>query len=173
MKTFLPIFLLFAAVVFFLPPKAAAHDIGLPYWGGKDNPILSCTGQYLDPNVPAERKCTSVCDIIHTLQHAIYFGITLVVFVLAPIMFIAGGIMVTLGGANASIISMGKNILWSTVIGVVVALGSFVIIATFLWLVGNSSTAGVPWPQINCANPPGYQIKSIEFKSGYPPTPNK
>lgn len=171
MKPFLTSAFLF--LVLSAPLIASAHDVGIPYWGGGDNPILSCTGQYLAPNVPAEKKCTSVCDILHTLQHAIYFGITLVSFVIAPIMFIAGGIMVVLGGANASIISKGKSILWGTFWGVVIAWSSFLIVATFLWLVGNPASGGVPWPKINCANPPGYQIDPTKFKSGYSPTPNK
>lgn len=161
---------LLSLIILLAPSIASAHNIGIPYWGGGDNPILSCTGQYLAPDVPAEKKCTSVCDIIHTLQHTIYFGITLVLFALAPIMFIAGGIMVVLGGANPAIISTGRTILWRTVIGVAIALGSFLIVATFLWLVGNKGTGGVAWPQINCANPPGYQVDPTKFQSGYTPT---
>lgn len=161
----------FLLLVISAPLLVFAHDISIPYWGDGDNPIMSCTGQYLAPNVPAEKKCRSLCDIIHTLQHAIYFGITLALFVLAPIMFIIGGIMVVIGGANPSIISRGKSILWGTFWGVVIALSSFLIVATFLWLVGNPASGGVHWPQIKCANPPGYQINPNKFQSGFPQTP--
>lgn len=171
MKKFLILGFLF--LIFAAPSLASAHNIGIPYWGGAGNPILSCTGNPLDPN-DNRQPCTSVCDIFHTLQHVIYFGISLVLFVLAPIMFLAGGIMVVLGGANASIISKGRSILWGTVIGVAVALGSFLIVATFLWLVGNnpegSGKPRVKWPQIEC-NPsdvPGYPPGG--FRSGYEPT---
>jgi hypothetical protein len=158
----------FLFLTLFLPSVAAAHDIGIPYWGGKDNPILACTGNPLDEN-DKRPPCKNLCDVFHTFQHAIYFGITLVLFALAPIMFLAGGIMVVLGGANPNVISTGKNILWSTVIGVAVALGSFVIIATFLWLVGNKKVGGVAWPQIKCENPPGYEVNPEVFKRGYSP----
>lgn len=129
------------------------------YWG----PILSCTGKYgsSNSNLP---PCTNVCQVFETLQNAIYFGISLVIFILAPILFIAGGVMVVLGGANTTVISKGRSILWGTFLGVVIALGSFLIVNTFLWLVGNKDTEGVAWPQIKCTNPPGYKVDPNLFK---------
>lgn len=157
---------IFLFLVLMLPSLVFAEQPSLwptGYWG----PILSCTGKYVGgSDLP---PCTSLCNVFETIRNAIYFGLSLIIFVLAPIMFLAGGIMVVLGGANPGIINRGKSILWGTLWGVVIALGSFVIIATFLWLVGNKSVGGVPWPQINCSNPPGYQVDPSGFRSGYPP----
>jgi hypothetical protein len=165
-SSFSPAFLILIFAFLTFPPLASAQDVGIPYWGSNP-PVLSCSGQYLE--LGGRQPCTSVCDILRTLQRAIYFGITLVLFVLAPIMFLAGGIMVAMGGANPGILSMGKTTLWRAFIGTVIALGAFLIIATFLWLVGNPARGGVAWPQIQCNNPPGYQVNPGVFKSGYPP----
>lgn len=163
-KVFLLI--LVGALLLVSPSLVLAHDASLfpfGYWG----PFLSCTGDYLGGG----EACTSVCDVFHTLQHIIYFGLSLVVFALAPVMFLAGGIMVVLGGANPAIISRGRSILWGTLIGVVIALGSFIIIATFLWVVGNDPAEGVAWPQIRCnpATVPGYQVNPDLFRTGFDP----
>lgn len=151
--------------VFVLPHLVFAAEPSLwptGYWG----PIVSCTARYSGgSNLP---PCTSLCDILYTIRNAIYFGLSLILFVLAPIMFLAGGVMVVFGGTNPSIISRGRSILWGTLWGVVIALGSFLIVATFLWLLGNPSA--VSWPQIQCnkENAPGYPVDPGKFKSDYP-----
>ncbi|KKW48126.1 MAG: hypothetical protein UY99_C0012G0004 [Parcubacteria group bacterium GW2011_GWA1_59_11] len=58
------------------------------------------------------------------------------------------------------------------VVGAIIALGSFLIISTFLWLIGNPSPTSdkprVSWPDINCqsSNVPGYPISPVAPPGG-------
>jgi hypothetical protein len=130
------------------------------YWG----PLLSCTGNYgeITP-VGAEgvaETCNDFCDIMHTGQNIIDFAMTVVIFVGAPIMIAAGGILLMVGnpltGEKESKRSQAKSMIVSAVIGVGIALGAWVILSTFLWLVGNGpgSKIEVSWPNIECEIPP-------------------
>lgn len=133
---------IFLLVVFFTPAIVSAHQIKLPYWGGSPNPLLSCAGT----------SC-NFCELIHTLQHFIYFGITLVVFIFVPILLFWGGFMILIAGGSTERVTSGKRILTGTLVGFFLAVGSFLIITTFLWAVGaKTGGQGVAWPNIACSS---------------------
>ncbi|MGB9608769.1 MAG: hypothetical protein ACPL3E_00120, partial [Minisyncoccia bacterium] len=81
--------------------KFALAEAKFPYWG----PIMSCNTKPIDTSVgvtdPSKKAnlgryadpCSSLCDLIATGQNAIYLGITLALFVLAPIFFVVGGFL--------------------------------------------------------------------------------
>ncbi|HVN26583.1 MAG TPA: pilin [Candidatus Paceibacterota bacterium] len=127
--------ILFASVVALavVPLFARADNAsGIPYWA--NGGLLSCTGNYVNGAHP----CTSVCDLIQTIVNVIYFGITICLFVLAPIFFTIGGVMLMVSGANPEMMSRGKGILLNTVIGVVIVLCSYLIVFTFVNVFGAS-----------------------------------
>lgn len=127
------------------------------YWGGGPTApgggLVSCTGNpYSDfttkPPTPNPNFCKSITDLIQTFVNVVYFGITLALFVFAPISFAIGGVLIlTAGGSplevltggargNPQNLSMGKKIISSTVWGVVIVLGAFVIVRIFIWILG-------------------------------------
>jgi hypothetical protein len=145
-------------------PVAHADSRVFPagYWG----PLLSCTGNYNEV-VPAgvnedgvTKTCNDFCDILYTGQNIIDFAITLVIFVGAPIMIAAGGIMYMVGnpltGEKDNKHSAAKKIIVSAVVGTAIVLGAYIILSTFLWLFGNNSDSDiqVSWPNIECEAPP-------------------
>jgi hypothetical protein len=88
------------------------------------------------------------------------FAITIVIFVGAPVMIAAGGVMYMVGnpltGEKDNQRSLAKNVIVSAVIGVAITLGAYLILSTFLWLAGNGANpqAQVSWPNITCVVPP-------------------
>lgn len=124
------------------------------YWG----PLLSCTGNYNEvvPTGPdgVSETCNSFCDLLKTGQNIIDFGMTLVIFVGAPIMITFGGIMLMIAGTSGAEEkrTMAKDIIVSAVIGVGITLAAYVMLATFLWFFGNGpdSAVQVSWPNIEC-----------------------
>src|SRR3989344_6849024 len=143
------VFALFA----FGAQMASAQSVSIPYWGANP-PILSCTGNY-DPQNPPQagptRPCTSLCDLIFTARNVVYFAITLTLFAIAPAMFLWGGFLMVVSGGSAERFGKGRKVLVNTAIGVALALGAFVIVATLLWAAGaRLGVGGVGWPDIQC-----------------------
>jgi len=116
--------------------------------------------------------CTSLCDLLHTMQHLIYFGITLALFVFTPIFVAYGGILMLIAGANESLWSQGKKVLTGTVIGIALSLGSFLIVNTFLIVFGQNRGPGtIQFGSINCQ--PGVNAPpAIKVCFGPNPDPN-
>lgn len=141
--------IVFLAVVIAALPLAALAQ-GFPNFNG---PILSCTGNYLSAS---SVKCTSVCDILATLKNVLDIGLTYIVLVIVPLFFVFGGGMMLVSGGSEKLVSQAKSMMTSAAVGMIIALSGYLIITTFLWAVGNPSTGGVRWPQINCV--PGDMI---------------
>ncbi len=114
------------------------------YWG----PLVTCTGNYSAAS-SNEKTCTSACDAIVQAEAIIYFVMTLLLYIGAPVMFLIGGLMIVFGGANPNMLSQGQKTLWGTAIGVALALSAYVIVSTFLWAV-QPAGSGVKWPNIQC-----------------------
>lgn len=125
---------------------------GIPYWG----PIMSCNtirlesggwlGKYKNP-------CSSLCDLLATMQNAISLGITIALFVLAPILFMVGGFYLVTSGGNQERLGKGKKIFINTAWGVAIVLLSFVIVNTFLVILAPKISNEVNfarWNEIQC-----------------------
>lgn len=139
----IPLFLVLALVI---PLFAYAGNPRVPHWG----PLVSCTGRTDAGNT----TCNDLCDLLQTIQYITYFGITVVVFVLAPIFLAWGAILMIAAGGSEERWRSGKNMLLGAAIGMALALGSFVIVNTVLWAIGaNTAPTGrgqVAWPDIQC-----------------------
>ncbi len=130
-------FLLGAVLVLIAIALPIVAFAGIPYWG----PLAACGGQV----------CKSLCDLVTLGQNLTSFGITLVVFAIAPVMIVYGGIMQTLGGGSPEKIKTGRGIILHAVIGIAIALGAYIIISTFLLVLGIATGGtGVQWPDIQC-----------------------
>ncbi len=144
-KYILAVLLLLVIVV---PTLALAADVSFPFWPSDANPLLPCTGL----------NCVNFCQVLSLIQRLIYFGMTLGVEIIAPIFFIWGAFYILASAGSEERLSKGKKIFSSTVIGVLLTLGGFLMVNTLLWALGNSATpgqsAGVSWPNIECTLPP-------------------
>ncbi|GEM_PF-1025242 len=118
MKYKIKIFLLVS--FFIILPLAASAAVSIPYFGGTP-PFASCSGV----------NCTT-CDLFETGQRVIYFIMTMALFVFGPIMVTAGGIMMLISGGNEERFTSGRKMATGAVIGILIALGAFLIVNTLL-----------------------------------------
>jgi hypothetical protein len=145
---------------------AASPTAGTLWSGGYWGPLISCTGDYagLVKNSSITAKCTSFCDLLVTGQNILYFGMTLAIYILVPVFFIWGGFLILISRGSTNLLGKGKQVLTGTVVGLLIILGAFVIINTFLWLLGNPIQSGqtgangaarpyVGWGTITCTPP--------------------
>lgn len=140
--------------IFALAAPSAAHaalpPVGFPYWG----PLLSCTAS--SPSVSGNSSlppCQNICDLLATAQRILYFIITIAIFIIAPIMFVWGGVLFITSMGSAERIASGRKMITAAVIGVVLVMCSFLIVNTFFYLAAKfpGSTAGdIKWSEITC-----------------------
>lgn len=81
-------------------------------------------------------------DLIQTVLNVVSFGITLALFVAAPILFGWGGIMILISGASPDKQSEGKKIITGTVIGILIVLTAYLMIKTLVGLLGITNIGG-------------------------------
>lgn len=137
----------FAILVFPMQTQAAPPTITDLFtggwWGDSETGLLACDGEI----------CDNLCQLLELLNNLLFFGLTILLYVIAPIRFIIGGFLIMTGGTSEGL-SRGKKMITGTAIGILIALGGFVIVATFLWLIGNNSAESgeprVAWPEIAC-----------------------
>lgn len=103
------------------------------YWAPTG--LLSCNNTKNSDNT-IKLNCTSLADLMQTLLNILSFAMTIAIFVLAPIFFAWGGIMIMIAGASPDKFATGKKILTGTIIGVVIVLASYLIVSTFVSALG-------------------------------------
>lgn len=110
------------------------------FWG----PLVSCTGNYLTGTAatPGVTPCQNLCDLINTFINIVYFAISIAIFIVAPISFVVGGIMIMLAGANPGMLETGKKVLTGAVIGLAIVLCSYLIVNTVLWALNVTAVGG-------------------------------
>lgn len=118
-------------VLIFVPFLASACDApSIPYWASGG--LVSCTGL----------GCHDFCDLICTFVRVVYFGITIAVFAVAPVLFAVGGILILTSGGSPGRLEQGKKTLTGTLIGVLITLLAYLIVATFVKFLGASGIGG-------------------------------
>jgi hypothetical protein len=111
------------------------------YWG----PLVSCTGNYIsttNSDGTPVNACTNLCDLIGTFINIIYFAMSIGIFIITPLAFLVGAIMVMVSGANPEMLSTGKNVLKTTAIGLAIILCSYLLVATVVSVLGISGVGG-------------------------------
>ena len=156
---------LLLAISYLLIPLAASADVSLfpaGYWG----PLVSCSGI----------QCNT-CHLFSTAQMVIYFIMTLTIFVIGPLMITAGGIMMLISAGNAEKFSSGRKMATGAVIGILIALGAFLIVNTLLVAVarqipgfsgsGFTISCSARSPFVPPANTSGYRDPSVPATGDY------
>ncbi len=102
-------------------------------------PFVTCTGTGNQattlPNsdqIPAMPQCQDLCDLIYTIVSDVYICIAFVIWIILPIMFVVGGIMYMMGGANPKLLTSAKSTLMGAVIGTIIVLCAYLLISTFV-----------------------------------------
>ncbi|MEK7187640.1 MAG: hypothetical protein AAB691_02185 [Patescibacteria group bacterium] len=119
---------------------------GFPYWG---------TGPSLLPCGTNGVNCLEcgLCGLLMLGQRIIYLILSFLIFIIAPLRFIWGGFQIFISRGSSEMVSHGKKIIYQTATALVIALLAFVLIQTFLWLLGGvnlTQDQRLGWPNINC-----------------------
>ena len=125
----------------------------------KDNkPGTVCTQAGTGPDgKPIDLKDAQPCGICHffIMIQRVLNGISIVLFIWVVLYVVIGGITILTAAGSAEQISKGKKMITYAIIGVVIALSSWIIInETMLLLVGEYKKEGVmpwPWDKIECS----------------------
>jgi hypothetical protein len=116
--------LFFAILAVLLPAVSFA---ALPKLSG---PFLTCSG------APAPgstlKRCTSICDIMATGQNILDFGISLLLFVIAPLFFVYGGILILISGGNPGLHSKGVGVVRMNITAILIVMAAYLIVNTFI-----------------------------------------
>lgn len=112
----------------------------IPFWG----PLLK--GVCNDGGI-----CSNLCELFRLGQNVIYFGLTILLFAIGPTAFIIGGIMILTAGGSEDRMKKGRRVITAAVLGIAIGLGAFLIINTFLGLIGGSLGTGEEgWARFSC-----------------------
>jgi len=146
------IFAVTVLALYLLPVGVFAAGLA-PYWG----PLVSCTGGA--PGGSDKKVCSSFCDLLSTAQNFINFGMTVAIYIIAPIFIVWGGIMILTAGGSPERVKSARQMLLSVVIGIAIVLGSFVIVSTFFYVMSitfksPSGAAQSSWSDIKCSTAP-------------------
>ncbi|TSC59730.1 MAG: hypothetical protein LiPW15_750 [Parcubacteria group bacterium LiPW_15] len=138
--------LIFASL---LVPALASAGAFSPYWG----PIVSCSGSPQPGS--ALPQCTSFCDLLVTGQNIVKMAMTIAIYIIAPLFLIWGGVRIMLARGNATEVSDARKMLLSTVIGIAITVGAFIIVNTFFSLIGwtfptVANMQQSSWSEIRC-----------------------
>ncbi len=114
------------------------------------------------PNWNYVRPCTT-CDGFKLAENVIDFFLKGLVPPVAAVLFIAGGLMILLGGARPEWVAFGKKIFWNTFIGLLIILASWVIVNTFIQSFGPNQVKG-NWFSFTCSG------STISGPGGGPPS---
>lgn len=85
------------------------------------------------------------CDLFRLLKNIIDFVLIGLMPPAAAILFVWGGFMILMGGANPSLISKGKTIFWNTVVGVAIISSSWLITNTIIRSIAADNIAPEWW----------------------------
>lgn len=129
------------------PLLSSADHASFPYWG----PLAARCPLSCDEKGFCVSVCTNVCQLFDLAQHLIYFGITLVFFAIGPAFLVYGGIMILVSSGSDERLGKGKKIITGTLIGIALALGAFLIVNTFISLLG---IKGIPLANVQCSVSP-------------------
>ena len=118
--------------------------------------LVPCGRRSDAPATPEFEFCPCrLCHLIILTDRVIDFLITKTVFPLGILMIAVGGIMFVTAGGNPQRVANAKKIITTTVLGVVIILGAWLIVNTVLMLIGVADWTGLEtgWWKINCPVP--------------------
>jgi len=131
-KSFLIILILvlffsfFQDIFFFQKVPVAQAD---SYWNPNTGLLPSCAAS------TSTRKC-GICDVFQLIVNVINFLLFRIVPPLAILMFVVGGAAFLFSAGNPALLSTGKKIIISVIIGMVIAYGSYLIVGVVIKTLG-------------------------------------
>lgn len=114
-------------------PYVASATINSNVWDIKtlQGPLISCTGANT-PGGTDNKNCQDLCDLVETSANVIYFGIAVVIWIIAPIMIAWVGISLIFSRGNPGAITAARDRATRVVVGLLIVLCAYLIVSTFV-----------------------------------------
>jgi hypothetical protein len=142
-------------------PLYAAHATSKPantnIWDPSilKGPLVLCTGSPIDANGNTNPSaCSDLCDLIATIINIVYFGIGAVLWIVVPISFAIGGFFYLISGASPEMLGKAKKTMLGAVIGLFIVLCSWLILNTFITVLGIAGVGGFGTSSCTVQAPP-------------------
>jgi|SRR3989338_11321664 len=102
--------------------------------------------------VPCSGPDCNPCSLLQLISNVVNFIVLDITMPLAGLLFLIGGIMMVAAGGSEERFKKGKKVFVDTVIGVLIILGSWVIVNTLITTFGSSVEGFVPinWWNVKC-----------------------
>ena len=94
-------------------------------------PLFSFAQGLVPCGNPGQPACNT-CHAFQLLHNVIQFGFLFLLLPATAIAFLIGGVLMLTAGGNETQVTRAKSILWNTIIGILIAFASWVIINTIL-----------------------------------------
>jgi len=139
-------------------PKAKAGIVGFCPSCLQTGGIVPC-GRYCDDPATADICECYPCTLCHLgllAKRIADFAIKNVLFPLAVLLVVIGGIMLLTAGGNPERVAGGRRVLSTTVIGILIVLVAWLLLNAFIYFLTKGSSGGVatifgtPWNEIRC-----------------------
>ncbi len=114
-----------------------ATPVSAQIWNGRYTVICNQSG---------EGPC-DFCDAIKVTANIVDFLVE-ITLVLAVLMIVYGALMMMISGGNEQRYTGGKSAITNAVIGIAIALGSWLIVNTIIHVL--SGNPNIPWAEIAC-----------------------
>lgn len=92
--------------------------------------------------VPCKGLDCDFCDLLKLIDNVFYFAIYKIVIPLVVIMIIYGGFVIMTAGDSTDKVAQGRKIIQSSIIGVVIVLGAWMIIDQILTVIATGEYKG-------------------------------
>ena len=111
--------------------------------------LVTCNGPVAGNGLPA----CNVCSLLQMISNIVKFIVLDITMPLAGLLFLIGGIMMVAAGGSEERFKKGKKVFTSTVFGILIVLGSWVIINTLITTFGpnvSGFVSGGSWWNVKC-----------------------
>ena len=105
-------------------------------------PLTVCTGNYLGAGTSGTSQtnglppCQDLCDLTAQIVQILYFVMAVGIWIIIPITFAYGAIMLMISQGEPAKISEARKILIGTLIGVAIMLCAYLIVSAFVGFLG-------------------------------------
>jgi len=160
-KSFKFLFVVFISSFLLFSLIPASRALAVSWW-----PIVPC-------GTSSTELCTR-CDIFKLIKNVIDFILYGLMPPLATLLFIWGGFLILLGGANTNLVAKGKEIFKNTFFGLMILLSAWLITNTLIKSLGANDNVATEWWRFQCisaapAQPPaiGPVITTSTLSNGF------
>src|SRR3989344_5479671 len=117
-------------------------------------PFISFAQGLVPCGNPGQDPCNT-CFAFKLLHNVIQYGFLYILLPATAIAFLIGGVLMLTAAGNETQVTRARSILWNTIIGILIAFASWVIVNTIISTIASGQVNGRAWYQFpGCSGSP-------------------